>query len=228
MAARSDIQKDDGYVRFHCHACGKRLKVKSSYEGGAVVPCPKCQASVVVPLANLEAIASEGKGEAETKAWLRRLNIRPDDLRRRLNTPDVPVSDEDRKTPRPLQGGPPSIRVNLRAATGAFERIPQLDQLSARVKQIEDECIVGIQRLFRNKDLTADQRKRRIKELGENRRRDIQRAIKDILSAIEIDMRPLKVSASRLSREQLDKRDTMEAAQEAIKLYAYYVCGMQA
>jgi hypothetical protein len=38
-------------------------------------------------------------------------------------------------------------------------------------------------------------------------------------------MRPLKVSASRLSTEQLDKREMLEAALEAVKLYALYIFG---
>jgi hypothetical protein len=182
---------------------------------------------VVVPLGNLEAIASEARGEGKDKEWLRRLNIRPEDLRRRLKEEDIPVSERDRRKPKMPEGGPPSIRLNLRPRTGAFERIPQLDQLSTRVKQIEDECLGSIQRLFRNADITADQRKRRIRELAENRRGDIKRAIEDIMSAIEIDMRPLKVASSRLSREQLDKRETMEAAQEAIRLYALYFFGVE-
>jgi hypothetical protein len=84
-----------------------------------------------------------------------------------------------------------------------------------------------MQRMFRNPDITAGQRKRRIRELGANRRGDIERAIRDILASIEIEMRPLQVSLSRLSREQIDKRETMEAAQEAIKLYALYVYGVE-
>jgi hypothetical protein len=180
----------------------------------------------VVPLGNLEAIASEAKGEGKDKEWLRRLNIRPEDLRKRLKNADVPVSERDRRKPKAPEGGPPSIRLNLRPRTGAFERIPQLDQLSTRVKNIEDECLGSIQRLFRNPDVTEAQRKRRIKELAENRRGDIRRAIEDVLAAIEIEIRPLQVSASRLSSEQMDRRETMEAAQEAIKLYAYYFHGV--
>jgi hypothetical protein len=224
--AREDKQKDDGYIRFHCHGCGKRLKVRTTYEGGSVVPCPKCSASVVVPLSNLEAIASTSKGNGKDKEWLKRLNIRPEDLRRRLQTTDIPVSERDRRKPSMPEGGPPSIRLNLRGR-GSFERIPQLDQLSTRIKQIEDECVVSVQRMFRNPDITAGQRKRRIRELGANRRGDIERAIRDILASIEIEMRPLQVSLSRLSREQIDKRETMEAAQEAIKLYALYVYGVE-
>jgi hypothetical protein len=158
---------------------------------------------------------------------MRRLNIRPDALRERLQKEDIPVSKQDRKRPKPLEGGPPSIRLNLRPRSGAFERIPQLDRLSARVKQIEDECLGSIQKLYRNPDITEQQRERRIRELAENRRGDIQRAIEDQLMAVKLDLRPLKVSKSRLSSEQLDKRETMEAAQEAIKLYALYVFGIE-
>ena len=36
-------QKDDGYIRFACPQCGKRLKIRDIYEGGAVIPCPGCR-----------------------------------------------------------------------------------------------------------------------------------------------------------------------------------------
>jgi hypothetical protein len=40
----------DGYIRFRCKACGKRLKVRAAGEGGQIASCPKCGATVNVPL----------------------------------------------------------------------------------------------------------------------------------------------------------------------------------
>lgn len=222
--------KNDGYIRFQCKACGKRLKVRDKYEGGTVVPCPRCHASVVVPLANLDAIARRHRPDDEDEEWMGRLDVRPDALRERLGTPDIPFSEADLARPewkrRMMAQEAPAGGPTLNLPTRAFERIPQLDSLSARIKQIEDECVGDLQRMFRNPDITAEQRARRARELADGRRRDIQRAVEDILAAVRHDLSPLKVSLSRLSRSELKRRETLEAAEEGITLYAQNIYGL--
>ena len=79
MAAR---EKDDGYIRWRCKACGQRLKVKKTYEGGDVMPCPRCGEIVNVPMGNIEAIA-KGTEMAET-GDPGRLNVDRELLMKRL------------------------------------------------------------------------------------------------------------------------------------------------
>ena len=84
-------EKDDGYIRFRCRMCGKRLKVKDTIEGGNVMPCPRCGAAVTVPMGNLEAIA-EGTAMPET-GQPGRLNVDPELVRKRLAGEDEPTEE---------------------------------------------------------------------------------------------------------------------------------------
>ncbi|MHC4592964.1 MAG: FmdB family zinc ribbon protein [Planctomycetota bacterium] len=88
-------QKGDGYVRFRCRACGQRLKVRDTMEGGDVIPCPKCGASVNVPLANLEAIAKQA--DMEETGQPGRLNVDPELLMKRLRGEGEEASERGRR-----------------------------------------------------------------------------------------------------------------------------------
>ena len=77
-------KKDVGHVRFRCKQCGQKLKIRKDREGGDVIQCPRCGASVNVPLVNLEAIA-KGTDMAET-GDPGRINVNPELLMRRLRS----------------------------------------------------------------------------------------------------------------------------------------------
>ena len=104
-------QKDDGYIRFRCPGCGKRLKVRNTTEGGTVIPCPSCHASVVTPMADLAAIAAGGAKSGEE--WQEKLNVDPGKVLERLGvggaggagstTPSAPSAGSRRATAEPRQ-----------------------------------------------------------------------------------------------------------------------------
>ena len=211
-------EKDDGYLRFSCRMCGKRLKVKSTVEGGNVLPCPRCGASVTVPMGNLEAIA-EGTAMDET-GDPGRLNLDPELLMKRLRG-----EDEKRDGPGSVGGGP-TLRESSWDPMAAFGRILELDQLGAALTKIDEDVMGQIQRLYRQKDQTLEDREQEIKVAGERRRDEIRQLVQNRIQNTRLQVRRLASMENRLERSELDNLQRLRRTVEAMELYARHVHGI--
>jgi len=210
-------EKDDGYIRFRCGECGQKLKVRKTREGGEVLPCPKCGATVTVPLGNLEAIA-RGTDMAVTGAP-GRINVNPELLLKRLR-------GEKEAGSGPV-GGPPTLRQGRSSAETAFARIPELDQLAASLSKIEEDVLGQIQRLYRNADLDESRRAELVKQTAERRTEDIRKLLGSRLASLRMEVRSMEAQRERLMRSDLDKLAQMKRACEAMELYARHVLGVE-
>jgi len=213
-------EKDDGYIRWRCKACGQRLKVKKTWEGGDVMPCPKCGEMVNVPLSNLEAIA-KGADMAET-GKPGRLHIDPELLRKRLG------SEREKAAGPGSVGGAPTIRQEAWSAQAAFGRIHELDQLAASVAKTDQDVMGQIQRIYRSGDVAKEQRHEQIKDAARQRRRELQELVNNRLTALRQQVESLESQQQRLSRSELDHLARLKRAAEAIMLYSHYVLGIKA
>lgn len=211
---------DDGYIRFRCRTCGKRLKVKDTIEGGNVVPCPGCGAAVTVPMGNLEAIA-EGTAMPET-GQPGRLNVDPELLRKRLKG-----EGEQREGPGSV-GGPPTLRQGAWNPVTAFGRITELDQIAAALVKIDEDLMGQIQRLYRKEDQSAEDRELEIKVAGERRRDEIRQLLQNRLQHARQQLRRLESMEHRLGRGEMDQLQRLRMAVEAMELYARYVHDVEA
>jgi len=210
-------QKDDGYIRFRCPECGQKLKVRSTREGGDILPCPKCGSPVTVPLTNLEAIA-KGADMAETGAP-GRINVNPDLLRKRLQG-DLPAGPAS-------TGGPPTLRRDRWTAETAYARIDELDQLAASLSKIDEDVMGQFQRLYRNPDLDESQRVELVKQTAERRAKDVRNLLGNRLLSLRMDVRSLEAQRERLMRSDLERLDRMKKACEAMELYARHILGIE-
>lgn len=211
--------KDDGYIRFRCRGCGKRLKISETVEGGNVIPCPKCGAPVNVPLANIEAIA-QGTDMEET-GQPGRINVDPELLRKRLR------GDDEEGQGAAAMGGPPTLRQAPWSAGGAFGRITELDQLAAALLKMNEEVMRQVQRVFREQDLGPEGRAEQVKDAAEQRREDIRQLLERHLGPLRQKVRRMDAQHQRLSRAEWDELDRLKAAAEALGLYARHVLGIQ-
>ena len=213
-------EKDDGYIRFRCRTCGKRLKVKDTIEGGGVMPCPRCGAAVTVPMGNLEAI-DEGTAMEET-GDPGRLNVDPELLMKRLRG-----EDEKRDGPGSVGGGP-SLRESSWDPMAAFGRITELDQVAAALSKIDDDILGQIQRLYRQKDQTSEDREQEIKVAGERRRDEVRQLLQNRIQNARLQVRRLESMENRLERSELDKLHLLRRTVEAMEFYARHVHGIEA
>jgi len=214
----AENQKDDGFIRFRCKACGQRLKVKKTWEGGEVMPCPRCGELVNVPLANLESIA-KAADMAET-GQPGRLNVDPELLRKRLGVEGQGGSGAG------TAGVAPTLRREGWSPQAAFGRIQELDQLAAGLTQINNNLMGELQRIYRNSDLTPEQREEQVKRAARQQRADILKLVKARLLAAQQKVQALQ-GRRGLNPSEVDHMARLERALEAVRLYARHVLGLK-
>jgi len=216
-------EKDDGYIRFQCPNCGRRLKMRNTYEGGNVIPCPRCQSMVVTPMGNLDAIVGgQHKGQAE---WLNKLNVDPDTVLTRLQAEGVRnVNDAETVGPRPEPGAP--VRPSGPIGLTKLARIKELDQLDAAITKINDESMGRVQKIYREEGLTSSERAEQIKEMADWRKTDLRKAFRSVMTVLRRDLAGLESRSAKLSRAEGQERLRLRAALEAVQLYGRFVHGL--
>ncbi len=212
-------EKSDGYIRWRCKSCNQKLKVSENYEGGNVIQCPRCGASVNVPMANIDAIAA-GADMPET-GQPGRLHIDREKLMDSLQG-----DRRDPKAPGSV-GSSPSVRDGGWNPTTAFGRLDQLDQLAASLVKIEQATMGDVQRIFRNPELDARQREAQVQSSAESRRREIQRLVRDSLAGMRLKISQMEGVRSKLMRSQIVELERLTRAVEALELYTRHVLGVE-
>lgn len=211
--------KNDGYIRWRCRACGQKLKVKESFEGGNVIQCPRCGANVNVPVGNIEAVAA-GADMPET-GQPGRIQLSREKLMRTLRG-----DDKEPGTPGSA-GSTPSLRETSWDPTSAFGRLEQLDQLAASLVKIDQATMGEVQRLFRNRDLGSRERQAQVKNAADSRREEIKRLVQNRLAGLRMKLGGLEGSRERLMRSQLDELERIRLGIEALELYTRYILGIE-
>jgi len=210
--------KGDGYIRWRCKSCNQRLKVKETYEGGNVIQCPRCGASVNVPMANIEAIAA-GADMPET-GQPGRIQLDREKLMRALK------GDERQAGVPGSAGSTPSLKGDSWNPATAFGRLEQLAQLSASLAKIDQDTMGDVQRIYRNPRLTERQREAEVKSVAENRRREIKRLVENRLAGMRLELSQLEIKQQHLTRRQLTEMERLKRAVEALELYTRHVLGI--
>jgi predicted RNA-binding Zn-ribbon protein involved in translation (DUF1610 family) len=212
-------EKSDGYIRWRCKSCNQRLKVKDTFEGGNVIQCPRCGASVNVPMANIDAIAA-GADMPET-GQPGRIQLDREKLMRSLR------GDQLTEPGSPgTAGSSPSLREGA-WSPAAFGRLEQLDQLSAALSKIDQATMGDVQRLYRNADLGPAEREAQVRDTAEARRDEIGRLVRDRMAGLRLQLGHLEGSRENLTRSQLSDMQKLKLGLEAIELYTRYVLGVE-
>jgi hypothetical protein len=201
-------QKDDGYIRWRCKACGQKLKVRKSYEGGNVIKCPSCGQMTNVPIGNLEAVAESTDMEETGRPG--QLQLDPKKLMERLQGPGS-------------QGSTPSLKEGPWSASAAFGRLVELDQLGTAIVKIEQETLGEIQRLYRNRELNASQRAEEVESAAAYRKDQLRELLKNRMRAVKDKISPMEARHENLSKAELTHLKKLRRALEAIRFYGRYV-----
>jgi len=212
-------KEDDGYIRFQCKQCGQRLKIRSDREGGGVMQCPRCGASVNIPMANIQEIA-KGAEMAET-GQPGRLNVNPDLLMKRLR------GEDGKKTGPGSRGGAPTLRDGPWNASAAFSRDVHLDQLVAALTKIDQEVLGQIQKLYRERGLGPEERALQFEVIGDRRRNEIRDLLSNRLFILQQEIRTMEAQRDRLMRSDLERLEALKLAHQALTLYGQHVLGVQ-
>ena len=192
-------QKDDGYIRFRCKACGKKLKIRTSYEGGNIVSCPRCLASITLPLANLEALVQKGP-EITPKAE-RKLDPKMllSSLRQETEAPaaDSTAGAAERKKAWAPQAG----RGTVEELENFREAVQRLDEeMSERLRKLLRQPNVSRQDVLLEARRIRRARAERIRRYAESRARELR----PLLAELEAGQEKLSETA-RARRDQVRK-----------------------
>ena len=210
-------EKSDGFIRWRCKSCNQKLKVKDTFEGGNVIQCPRCGASVNVPMANIEAIAADA--DMPETGMPGRMQIDREKLMRALKGDEV----KEPGTPG-TSGSAPSLRDW--DATG-FSRIEALSQLSASLIKTDEATMGEVQRLFRNRELGPRERAAQIRQAGDARRADIKRLVQNRLAGLRMQVAHLEGSRERLGPGERTDLERLTLAVEALELYTKHILGIE-
>ena len=173
--------KDDGYVRFRCTVCGKKLKVKATDEGGHIITCPRCRGSVNAPLVGPEAqraSASLGNGEADPEA----------------------ASALAEEPPAPRRAG--NHRAGLR-------RLDALDSFWSAVEQLDRRVLERMQRLLRRPGLSEADVMREMRAIGERRTSEMRDIALRHLETLREKQREVQNSTGRSTTPASERREEL-------------------
>ena len=208
-------QEDDGYVRFHCRMCGKRLKISKEREGGGAVKCPRCGELVTIPFANLEAIAqAEGLKDDTDRKNISRLD--PERLLRQLG-------DEERKSAEAAAPAP-SGRWAPELTYGSIE---ELDLLRARLNKIEDDAVADIQRLLRMREKPRKEVLTELERIAQDRQDQMREFCNERLRDLEEKLRDLEAHKGVLGPAAVQRLDKLQRSVDALHLYLSHVLHLQ-
>lgn len=208
--ARNDEKKDDGYIRWRCKECGQRLKVREDREGGEVMPCPRCGTLTNVPLVNIDAIAQATN--MEETGMPGRLNVDKEVLKQRLTQEGGPAA----------AGGAPTLKQDKWSIQAAFGRITELDEVLASLRKSDEDFMGQVQRMYRDPELEAEDRKAEVKKAAETRRREVAALFQGRMETMDRRIRSLDGMKHRLGRDEMDDLERLKRAFEAVRLVAGY------
>jgi len=213
-------QKDDGYIRFHCRMCGKRLKIKKELEGGGTVKCPRCGELVTVPFANLEAIAqAEGLSDDTARKNINRLD--PDLLMRQLR------GDENggkKGNGAASAGTAPTRKWTPELTYGTIEA---LDSLRARLNKIEDDTVGDIQRLLRMREKPRDEILSELDKIAQDRQKEVRDYCRGRLQDLKEKLRALEAHKGVLGPAAVQRLDKLQRSVDALELYLFRVLHLE-
>jgi len=213
-------EKDDGYIRFYCNSCGKRLKIRKTYEGGGFVRCPRCGEQVTVPLANIEKIAqAPGLSDDTDRKNINRLD--PDLLLRQLREGDEGFEGKSKGAAPPAAGPSGKWRPEL-----TYGMIEELDSIRAQLNKIEDEVVAEMQRLLRIREMPREDVLKEMRLIAEQRREEIGKLCRERLEDVKRKYRELEARKGVLKGAAVQRLDKLERTVDALEMYFHGVLGL--
>lgn len=216
-------QKDDGYVRFHCRYCGKRLKVRKGQGGGDVISCPRCGEPVNVPVTNLDDIAGaeellDGGGQGEQldpAQLLRQLKEEEDQMGEKQKQKQEEQTADTREEPRKWR------------PQRTMGRVDELDHLRNRLNQLEEDAVEDFQRLLQTTGMSREDKLKEIETIAAERRETIREHCRDRLEDLQEKRRKLKESQRTLDARGKQRLRQLDRTIQAVKLYLGRILGMK-
>ena len=195
-------KKEDGYVHFRCKACSKKLKIKSHYEGGNIVNCPRCRAVITVPLANVQALVREASDIIKSAA-----RLRLDEMALLSELKAEPEAAGKQKAKRTQASEPWRPQAGL-------SRLQELDNFQSAIRRLDEEQAERMQRLFQQPNLSGrdiarearrlrEEREERVRYYVSTRRKELKQKLQELEAQERAPSEPARKRLEQLRRSLL-------------------------
>lgn len=204
------LQRDDEYVRFRCKACGKRLKVKKTFDGGQLVPCPRCGELVTIPLANIKAISDYEPDFSQTEEQSTD-PLDPDSLIAYMKE-----EGEKKKEEREDRAEGPRKKWTPQKPAG---RIQELNIVLNGLERVEQETVEKLEALFSQSGIPKEEIGRRIETICGERESDMRKLCTERLRGLETMRLKLVAKRGVLPPAGLQRLEEIERTLDALHRY---------
>jgi len=221
------MAKDDGYVRFRCKMCGKRLKVREDKTGGGhVIPCPRCGELVTVPLVALDediqdAIEEAGRSKKVLEAF---------------GTEEA-VDRTKHRIEGFLRGGKVVTRENPKKAERQRERVEwhptpklapqttfsQLDSFWRKIKSLNEETYVRACNILTDGSLNTEKKREKMAGM---RRYHLEKAHKIYVKCRRETLSEIDKGKADPAGDDKKSRE-LKGSLEALDLFAFYALSLE-
>ncbi len=219
----AEEEKDDGYIRFTCKYCGKRLKVRKEQGGGDTIPCPRCGEPVTVPVTNLEDIAGADEMLDKSKGGESK-GLDPGQLLKQLKEEQDQMGEKSEKPG--SEHDKDEHQVRKWRPERYLGRVDELDHLRTRLNQIEDDAVEDLQRLLQNKDMSKKDKLREVENIAKERRQKIKNHCKERLDDVKKKRKKLKDREGVLGARAAQRLEQLDRTIQAMRLYLGRILGM--
>jgi len=216
-------QKDDGYIRFSCRYCGKRMKVRKEQGGGDTIACPRCGEPVTVPVTNLEDIADADELLDKTKGGESK-GLDPGQLLQQLKEEQDQMGQKSEKPGKEHEEGRGEVRKWR--PERYLGRIDELDHLRTRLNQFEDDAVEDLQRLLQDKEMSKKEKLKEVDNIARERRDKIRNHCRERLDDLKKKRKKLKDREGVLGAKAAQRLDQLNRTIKAMRLYLGRVLGM--
>lgn len=220
----------DGYIRFRCNVCGKRMRVKvQQSSGGQLMHCPRCGSIMTLPIFKTEGSLQEeiqerrqDKGLAEgfgdeqaIESTLRRI----EEFARQQTPTEQPQPHDttgDRPKWRPTLG--------LRKVTESTEEI---EDFRRRVQQIEQDIYERALSVFKDAEATQERMEAVVERIAQDRRKHLELTYAKTRDSLLDEIRTLMPAEGKPSPDDLRRILQLRNAMSRIDLYATRILGIR-
>jgi DNA-directed RNA polymerase subunit RPC12/RpoP len=210
-------QKDDGYIRFLCSSCGKRLKIKEHKAGGIVISCPRCRSSVVTPMSGADINAEESTSDAE-ESLTESLNTQTPQAQFHLPSSRGRIDAEVKSQ---LPGL--SKHQGRWVADNVLPRVSDLDYMNTEIEKIETSILNKLQNIYRDENMNEVTRQEKTRQLAEQRGDKLGTLFKDTIKRARV-----RLMADESGLDDVgDIREQHERALEAVQVFAQLFYGLK-
>ncbi|HOX40140.1 MAG TPA: hypothetical protein PL033_19320 [Candidatus Brocadiia bacterium] len=224
----------DGYIRFRCKNCFKRLKIKAEVSGGDAIPCPFCGNTVVIPFGE-GAQAELGDELAPHPTGGTSQNVMdvgggteqigaPEPPRRPLpSRGPIRKSGDDRT----LKMRSTSSGLGWRPQLVKRDRIKDIDDLHKSMIHVMDENLAQAHSVLLDERIPMEEKLAKLQNIGKQRETNLRKKIIQYRDQLRDRLRRMMSDPRKMGPSGMREITELKSDIEAVDLFTSFVLQMR-